>query len=566
MLRFSRRETIALAAGSAVLVKPALAAIVPSLDAVVPSLDAIVPDLDVAVPDSDVVVPDSDVVVPSSDAGAPPLPIIAPFVQENADVRDRRFGQGLSADYRAILPLGEQNKRVWLDTKAAADGTGKTAASPFKTEAKAYAALVGGDHLMIAGGSILTTPLGELKTLSGRNSGTPTVIQSYDRAAPTNEARYGLLTHNVIYRSATPFVRATSSAAASFIAIRGMFFDHSNVPDMLYVFTSGVNWLLIEQCVFLGAQLALNSANGTTVHVLRQVGFQGQWSVSGKAQGIFTASNFDTIIEDCTFHHCGWKMGAARGDAPTVGGATMFSHGLYAAVQSGGILRRCVFVDPAANGAQLRGNWHSHDNVFISCPLALLHGGGTTYALDAPSGVMALAYRNVITVGEDINPTLPRGYGITVANTRAGSVVEQNLIVGPRKKVSDAITAIAQSGAGYEPNLTRITIRRNTIAWTQGGFVGDGASRVFVAESANIVPSDKVTFADPTFDGLTMASLCGFATISAFGSVMANNPVPAWAMGLINNARFAYAPLGLTAQAGALFEGAMLPNGSWNIG
>jgi hypothetical protein len=524
MMKTSRREMMSLAAAGILLPKPALGAL-------------------------------------------PPLPLVAAYAQEAWDVRDRRFGQGLSADYRAILPLGAQNKRVWLDTKAAADGTGKTAASPFKSEAKAYAALVGGDQLMIASGSVITTPLGELKTLSGRNSGTPTVIQSYDRTAPTNETRYGLLTNSVTYRSATPFVRATSSASASFIAIRGIFFDHGNVPDMLYVFTSGVNWLLIEQCVFMGAELALNSATGTTVHVLRQVGFQGQWSVSGKAQGIYTASNFDTIIEDCTFHHCGWKMGAARGDAPAAGGATMFSHSIYAAVQSGGVVRRCVFVDPASHGAQLRGNWHSHDNVFISCPLALLHGGGTTYAIDAPSGVMALAYRNVITIGEDINPTLPRGYGITVANTRAGSIIEQNLIVGPRKKaVSDAISAIAQSGAGYEPNLTRITIRRNTIAWTQGGFVGDGASRVFVAESGNIVPTDKVSFADPTFDGLTMASLCGFKTVTALGSVIAANPVPAWAMGLINHARVAYAPVGLTAKAGVALKGATLSNGNWNNG
>jgi hypothetical protein len=498
----------------------------------------------------------------------PTTPKVAPFVREGAAVRDARIGKGLTWDGRAILPLGPQNKRVWLDTQAASStGKGTSAVTPFRNEADAYAAMRSGDQLMIATGSVLTQPFSQLESLPGLSAAYPTVVQSYDRTAPTNEARYGLFANRVTYAGTKPFMGNIRYKTVPYVAWRGIRFDHS-AARIEYYFGWGFSWLLIEQCGFFAAQLSLSSAHGTTVNVIRQTVFQGQWSDSGHSQGIYTADNFDTVIEDCIFFHCGWKMGVTRSAAANLGGPTIFNHGVYAAVKSGGTLRRCVFVEPSSHGAQLRGNWHSHDNVFISCPLPLLHGGGTTYALDAPSGVMALCYRNIVTIAQSISPTLPRGFGIDVVNTRPGSIVEQNLIVNPgtASVVSNALTAIAQAGAGYEPNPTVVTFQRNTNAWSKWDYAQGKTGRVFVTDKDNILPANKTSFADPSRDGLSAARALGFATVSDLAYGMAANPGKTWSAQIASHIRPGFAPRGLTLTQGQSFKGAVLPDGSWNAG
>lgn len=498
-------------------------------------------------------------------AAFPKTPVISPFTRERADIRDARFGAGLSPDGRARLPLETRRRRVWLDTQATTQrGDGASAAAPFRSEIDAYAALRGGDQLMIAGGSMLTIPIGRLPPLSGRGADYPTVIQSYDRAAPADEARYGLLANHVIYSGDKPFMSSAGRDPARFIAIRGLTFDHSTgEAGGRYPMTGGVEGLLIEQCAFLAAQLNLNSARGT-FHVIRQSAFQGQWSRQSHAQGIYTHGNYDMVIEDCIFHHCGWRMSVDRTAPAAMGGPTIFNHGIYAAVQSGGILRRCVFAETSSHGAQLRGNWHSHDNVFVACPLALLHGGGTNYGIDAPNGVMALAYRNVITIAAAIRPTLPRGIGIGIENTRAGSVVEQNLVVGPGpERAGPAMSASAHAGPNFEPNPTRILFQRNTNAWSPAGFTrgaaDDQANRLFVTARDNIMPADKIAFADPKRDGISAARALGFASVGALGNGMVANPAAPWAQRIADHIRPGYAPRG-PRRAG----GAVNPDGTWN--
>lgn len=500
-----------------------------------------------------------------------PTPAIAPFVREKAAVRDTRFGKGSYPDGRAILPLEATAKRVWLDTTASAKGDGRSPATAFKSEVDAYAALRGGDQLMIASRSVVTQPIKQMKSLGGRSAAYPTVVQSYDRALPLDETRYGLLSNRVTYYGESAMF-ANFHPAISFFAIRGIRLDHSaSAKRISYAWSAGLNWLLIEQCAFLAAQLSLNSADGTKAHVIRQCAFQGQWSATAHAQGLYTSGNFDTVIEECTFYHCGWKMGITRAAGNAAGGPTIFNHGIYAAVRSGGILRRCVFVETSSHGAQLRGNWHSHDNVFIACPLALLHGGGTTYAYDAPNGVMALCYRNIVTISQSITPTLPRGIGIDVSNTRPGSIVEQNLIVGPGALAGKAaFSASAHLGDGYAPNPTAITFQRNTNSWSNAAYnSGPGGKdgwpdRVFVADKDNVVLADKMSFADGKRDGLSAARALGYATIDDLGYAIVADPTKAWALNIGNHIRPGYAPRTLSLKAGTTSKGAVLPDGSWN--
>jgi hypothetical protein len=495
-------------------------------------------------------------------------PVVPPFAKEGRDVRDTRFGEGTGADGRAILSLASGRRRIWLDMQATSNGDGRSAASPYRTEFQAYGAMRGGDQLMIASGSVLDQPLLAIAMLSGRDAANPTVFQSYDRAAPDDEARYGLFANQVTYKGTEPFIRAQGRSQVSCIALRGICFDHRAAREWTgYDFTSGISWLLIEQCAFLAAQLDLNAVRDTEAHVVRQTAFQGQWSAKGHAQGLYTSGNYDTVVEDCVFHHCGWKMDVDRSAAESDGGPTIFNHGLYAQVQSGGILRRCAFIEPSSHGAQLRGNWASHDNVFIACPLGLLHGGGTTYATNAPDGVMALAYRNIFTLAEDISPALPRGSGLVVANTREGSVVEQNLAVAPRsRRTMEGFGALAQSGQGYEPNKTTILFRHNTNAWSPGGFDSAPrrpglAERILITDRDNIAMDDKVAFTDPSRDGLTAARSLGFATVRDFGNGAALDPAKPWATMVTDHIRPGYAPRGMR---GGAVKGAVRPDGSWN--
>jgi hypothetical protein len=501
-------------------------------------------------------------------------PAVAAFTKEAATVRDARFGLGSGADGRALLPLHANAKRIWLDTSAKTNGNGLSPTSPLQSEAAAYALLKGGDQLMIASTSVLTVPMPQriFEASSGISSVYPTVIQSYDRSQPLDETRYGLFSNRVTYLGAVRLL-PNLRTPLTYFALRGIRFDHSTSPTRVaYSCGAGISWLLIEQCGFFASPLGLNAANDTRTHVIRQTVFQGQWNDAGHAQGIYTTGNFDTVIEDCIFYHCGWKMGASRSDPEEMGGPTKFNHSIYAAVKSGGILRRCVFLDPSSHGAQLRGNWHSHDNSFISCPLALLHGGGTDYALDAPDGVMALCYRNVIANSQAISPVLLRGIGIDVGNTRTGSLVEQNLIVSPGAlRARAALAASATLGANYEPNPTVITFRRNTNAWTtatydQGPGGKDGwPNRVFVTSTENITPADKVSFADPTRDGLSAAKALGFQTLEALGYGMVADPTRPWALQINDHIRAGFTPVAGAAKSATVLAGAVSTNGQWNV-
>jgi hypothetical protein len=249
----------------------------------------------------------------------------------------------------------------------------------------------------------------------------------------------------------------------------------------------------------------------------------------------------------------------------------MFNHALYVAVISGGVLRRCVFLEPSSHGAQLRGNWASHDNIFIGCPLALIHGGGTKYADDAPGGVMALCYRNIVTVAEPISPTSQRGFGIEAANTLPGSVIEQNLVVGPgSQRTASAFAASAWEGEGYAPNPTTIIFQRNTNGWAPTAYDHGTRGRqgwpdrVKLTERDNIELQDKASFADPRRDGVSAMKALGFATFGDFGNAMVADPAKPWAARIADHIRPGFAPRGL--RPGAAIKGAVRPDGSWNEG
>ncbi|MBO9714533.1 hypothetical protein [Sphingomonas sp.] len=512
---------------------------------------------------------------------AQPTPTLADTIllREAQDIRDDRIGSGISPDGRAKLPLGPHGKRFWLDTQNGNDhAKGNSPDAAFRTEAKAYEHWGAGDQLMIASGSTLTTPAPDLRTLAAFDRRFPTVIQSYDRRRPADESGHGLLANQVAYRGEKPMVGANMKSDGNRnFAIRGITFDHvQTLQHLKYGFHVGIDWLLVEQCAFLAASLTLNALRPCEGHIIRQCAFFGQWDPSERPQGIFTKKVTGTTIEDCVFFHCGWRDGLERSAAKELGGPTIFNHGLYCAVESSGMLRRSVFLSPSSHGAQLRGDWASHDNIFIDCPLALQHGGGRRYAQEAPNGVTAHCYRNIVTVAEDITPSLPRGFGIEVLNTRPGSLVEQCLVVGPGTQVSkprNAFAASALPGPEYEPNPTIIQFARNTNAWSNRKITqspGGDTPRVQVTETANLTPESKASFADPTRDGITAAQSLGMASLDALGRAMVADPTQPWAQKIAAHIGPGYAPsprsVAQLRLADGSFAGAILPDGRWNDG
>lgn len=507
-------------------------------------------------------------------------PIVPQFVREAAGTKDTRIGAGIAGG-RAVLPLAPSAKRIWLDTRAKIEGDGKSPASPFRTEAQAYAALGPSDQLMIASGSVLLERLPP--AVSGVSLKYPTVVQSYDRLRPDTEGRFGSIANKVIYRGLAAYLTAPKRGQANNFALRGIRLEHDESKPLVgYSLGYGISGLLIEGCAFQNAQLDLNTSAGATVNIVRQCVFYGQWKQGradgtvAHAQGIYISECYDAVIEDCVFFHCGWKRSGTRATPPAEGGPTIFNHAIYAAVHSGGVVRRCVFVEPSSHGAQLRGNWHSHDNIFIACPLALLHGGGMHYNRDAPDGVMALAYRNVVTIAEGISPTLSRGIGIEVANTRAGSVVELNLIAGAGTGRAKCALA-ANADEDYLPNPTTVTFRNNTNAWADAGYdKGAGGKdgwpdRVHVTDIDNLAPADLARFVDPFRDGVTAAKALGFGSIDALAEAMIVNPTATWAAKLAAHIRAGFAPAPAPAAASlqaktrvaAPLKGAVRANGTW---
>jgi hypothetical protein len=200
------------------------------------------------------------------------------------------------------------------------------------------------------------------------------------------------------------------------------------------MFLGANNDILIENNIFRYTQLLfVNNAHTNAVHhVLRGNSFYGQWGSGGMGHGVYEDSCDSLTIEGNVFWHVGWKPGASRDDTPANGGATIFSHAVYAQSNTSVIERRNLFMDGAADGSTLRGDATVTENVYIDNPISIYIGQGTDYSIGRPNGIAVEVSYNAVLGDADVNSTNPRGIAVSIANSRSGSAVHHNLLLRSR--------------------------------------------------------------------------------------------------------------------------------------
>ena len=368
----------------------------------------------------------------------------------------------------ANLPLRSGAHRYFVNSAIGSDANGcggaQSAAKPLKTidAGKACLALGNGDQLLIAEGTSYSEGLTNLQGQMGYSAQYPTVIQSYDPADPTNEAKYGHAGQGrrpVVNTGGTNSQQLSccGSNANQFLAIRGLDFNPGDKPDMNVQFVSTANYILIENNIFryTGLGFDIGASPRAAHHVIRHNSFYGMWSPSAHVGGIYDAGTDGLVVEDNVFWHVGWKLGVSRDADVTQGGPTVFRHPVYAQTNDNGILvRRNLFMDGAADGGSLRGGAITFtENVSIDNPVGVGVGGGVNYNVENPNGVDIEVSYNAFLGDADLNSTNPRGMAIVSANGRQGSSAHHNLIARSRDVNAVNVTAFhTQSDYADKPS------------------------------------------------------------------------------------------------------------------
>jgi len=155
-------------------------------------------------------------------------------------------------------------------------------------------------------------------------------------------------------------------------------------------------------------------------------------------------------IENSVFDHNGWNHDA--GAEPTI-----FNHNVYVQNNvSDVIFKNNISSDASSHGVQLRCGGIINDNLFLSNPLAVLIGGGTT---PNEGGVEGEMRRNLIMYGRDIDPTLARGFGVTVSNIRQATIANNYFHIASRGYNRDVIMV----GGDRDLMVTNLLIDNNLV-------------------------------------------------------------------------------------------------------
>lgn len=375
---------------------------------------------------------------------------------------------GVDSTGFANLPLRSGAHRYFVNSATGTDGNGCSGAqqpgTPLRTIKAGIACIQygNGDQVLVAEGTRYSEGLPNLDQAMGNSPAYPTVIESYDPANPTDDTRYGRAAGGrrpVINTGAAPqLLTCCIGTPASYIAIRGFDSNPGNVPDMGFAFVGSAgqsnSYILIENNVFRYTSLGVtqNNVNKGSNIVVRKNAIYGPWSPTAHEQGIYLSGLSSFTLEDNVFWHTGWKVGASRDDDPSIGGPTMFRHSVYQQEDADGVIRRNIFIDPAATGCSCRGNTTISENVFIENPIAIIGGSGDSYNVGQPNGVNIDIGYNAIIGDADLNSQAPRGTAIQTGNGKLGSAVHNNLIVRSRNPAGQNVFAFVTQASFNQPS------------------------------------------------------------------------------------------------------------------
>lgn len=335
------------------------------------------------------------------------------------------------------------NNSTGNDTSA----TPTNPATPLKTIKKAITSFVtdgNGDHILVAQGMAYANGLANFGLTGGFSAASPFVVQSYDPADPTNQAKWGTATGTnrpdidvTGTDSVGGFIQGgPSDTARQYRAFRGLKFNAHNTSQLELNVLRGPSggtpdYLLFENCDFAQAQLSTTFANAAAkAHniVLRNCAFHGQYDSGnrGDAQGFYSAFTDGVTVEDCVFWNCGWKEGATYTASYTLGGHSIYGHPIYLQDDTRNTtIRRCVFIQNANDGGRPKGDVAYYQNLVFNSDIGVNAGGGDDYDTQAPSGVDLQISYNAFLGGATSGSG---GWGIHVVNGKTGSSAHHNVL------------------------------------------------------------------------------------------------------------------------------------------
>lgn len=296
------------------------------------------------------------------------------------------------------------------------------------------------DHLCFKRGDVWTNEQYGAIKISGRSATEPIVIRSYG----TSPLRPRWVC------SGAPFSKNNGGGVGLTVLSHFWITDIHAVPNAPGV--EGVNWIdqgsgiVFEDCLFDGFQDCLVLQGGATTPItnpkVRRCALINSTRLppGNRGQGMFLYECTGAVVEECFFDHNGW-VNADRSDA------NIFGHNVYQSEYGGSLtFRNNISVRPSSHGVQIRTGGTATGNIFDSCPIGILIGGG-----DVPvaGGVSGTVTDNIIVNAADINGLETRGQGIMLTNvSAAGAVCTRNIIANSKSSTTGGYAIEINAGSG----------------------------------------------------------------------------------------------------------------------
>lgn len=327
------------------------------------------------------------------------------------------------------LQPGPDSRRVFVSSSAGddfQDGLSERTAKRTLTAAIPLLRHRHPDWLLLKRGDTWRESLGHWKR-SGRSAQEPMVVTSYG----DDEQRPRLLTG--VDNGLITLHAGDAPERIDHLALIGL---HMHADAYVGgASPSAVAWLaptdgvLIEDCFLQGYEVDIRfsetAGRKRNVRIRRNVIVDAFATEGVIGHGLFLATCDGLLLEENVIDRNGFNPAVPEA-LPTI-----FRHGVY--VQSGVdgcsnvLVRGNIVSDNSSHGVQLRPGGIALDNLFLRNPIALLLGGGLE--LQA-GGAIAVAHRNVILNGRDIDAVNPRGWGLGGDNLVAATISENVIAFG----------------------------------------------------------------------------------------------------------------------------------------
>lgn len=368
------------------------------------------------------------------------------------------------------LKPGPQSRRVFVSSSAGDDfHDGLSERTAKRTLAAAVPLLRHGhpDWLLLKRGDTWRESLGHWKR-SGRSAQEPMVVTSYgdgdERPRLLTGADNGLITLHAgdappridhlalvgLHMHADAYVGGASPSAIAWLA-----------P------TDGV---LIEDCFLQGYEVDVRfsetAGRKRNVRIRRNVIVDAFATEGVIGHGLFLSACDGLVLEENLIDRNGFNPAVPEAVA------TIFRHGVY--VQSGVdgcsnvLVRGNIVSESSSHGVQLRPGGIALDNLFLRNPIALLLGGGLE---PQAGGAIAVAHRNVVLNGRDIDADNPRGWGLGGDNLAAASITENVIAFGE----GGLPIALALGGESQGVGVRNTALRGNLVHDWGGSSILAGA-------------------------------------------------------------------------------------------